>query len=51
MKDFYSILEGDEDYVKTVAVNKQRHEKGLWPLLVEFLNNNEIYFFTIEKSG
>lgn len=42
MKDFYSILEGDEDYVKSVAVNKQRHEKDLWPLLVEFINNNEI---------
>ena len=42
MKNFYSILEGDEDYSKSVAVNKIRQEKGLWPLLVEFLNNKEI---------
>lgn len=42
MKAFYSILEGDEDYAKSVSVNKLRHEKGLWPLLVEFLKTNEI---------
>lgn len=42
MKEFYSILEGDEDYAKSLAINKLRHEKGLWPLLVEFLNDNKI---------
>ena len=42
MKSFYTILEGDKDYVKSVAVNKIRHEKGLWSLLEKFLNNKEI---------
>ena len=42
MKEFYFILEGDEDYPKSVAVNKLRHEKGLWGLLLEFLNGKKI---------
>lgn len=42
MKEFYSVLEGDEDYAKSLAINKLRHEKGLWPLLVEFLDNKKI---------
>lgn len=42
MKELYSLLEGDEDYAKSLAVNKLRHEKGLWPLLVEFLDNKKI---------
>lgn len=42
LEDFYSQLNGDYDFEKSIAINKKQKKEGLWTVLVEFLIDNKI---------